>query len=65
MKAGQVIVLLLPLLDGAEHLAGPVIELTTAVALTGEAPELDTGSTGADTGDDTSLGVTDEFFHTV
>ena len=65
VKAGQVLELLLPFLDGAEHLPGPVVELTTAVTLTSEAPELDTGTTGADTGDDAPLGVTDEFFHTV
>ena len=65
MKPGQVLVFLLPFLDGAEHLPGPVVELTTAVTLTGEAPELDTGTTGADTGDDAPFGVTDEFFHTL
>ena len=65
MKPGQVLELLLPFLDGPEGLTAPVVELTTAVTLTGEAPELDTGSTGANAGDDASLGITDEFFHTV
>ncbi len=39
MKAGQVLVVLLPVLDGHELLPCPVIEATTAVALTGEFTE--------------------------
>ena len=62
---GQVLVVLLPLLDRPEHLPRPVIELTTSVTLTGEGPELDLSPARTNAGNDTSLGVTDEFFHTV
>ena len=65
MKPGQVLELLLPLLDGAEHLPGPVVELTTAVTLTGEVPQLHDSATMARALDNAPIGVTLDIFHTL
>ena len=65
MKAGQVLVVLFPLLDGAEHLTGPVIELTAPGALAGEVAQLDHGATMAGAFEDAPIGVTLDIFHTV
>ena len=65
MKAGQVLVVLPPFLDGAKGLTAPVIELTAPVTLTGEMPELHDSATMARALDNAPIGVTLDIFHTV
>ena len=65
MKAGQVLVVLLPVLDGHELLPRPVIEPTAVVALTGEFTEPHLVAAVAGAGLHTALLVTlDVFNHT-
>ncbi len=65
MKPGQVLVFLLPFLDGAEGLTAPVIELPAPVTLTGEVPQLHDSATMARALVDAPIGVTLDIFHTV
>jgi len=65
VKAGQVLVVLLPVLHRHELLPCPVIEPTTAVALTGEGTQPHLVAAVAGTGHHTALLVTlDIFNHT-
>lgn len=65
MKAGQVLVVLLPVLDGHELLPCPVIEATAVVALTSEGTEPHLVAAVAGAGLHTALLVTlDVFNHT-
>ena len=65
MKPGQVLVVLLPFLDGPEGLTAPVIELPAPVALTGEVPQLHDTATMARALIDAPIGVTLDIFHTL
>ena len=65
MKAGQVLVVLPPFLDGPEGLTAPVIELPAPVTLAGEVPEFHDSATMARALIDAPIGVTLDIFHTV
>jgi len=65
VKPGQVLELLLPLLDGPEGLTAPVIELPAPVTLAGEVPQLHDSATMARALDNAPIGVTLDIFHTL